>query len=224
MVSIDSDILKFNEHVKDLLKKLKARGAITHDLLANLFKAYKATSDKEFVKYIDQKKNDYDEGINVTPIKLMLLAANKYKTMKQDNEWNAPSIEQEQIIALRAQINKLKVSKANKDNKPNDKETDEGPQKTKSKWKRRDTRPSWMFVAPKQGEPDKKTVKGKVWHWCNKHQAWGKHLQSECRGKGYYPNKRTHKDGTPDKDKMPPNKKLKIANALSSILEDEDSE
>jgi hypothetical protein len=224
MVSIDSDVLKFNEHVKDLLKKLKARGAITHDLLANLFKAYKATSDKEFVKYIDQKKNDYDEGINVTPIKLMLLAANKYKTMKQDNEWNAPSIEQEQIIALRAQINKLKVSKANKDNKPNDKETDEGPQKTKSKWKRRDTRPSWMFVAPKQGEPDKKTVKGKVWHWCNKHQAWGKHLQSECRGKGYYPNKRTHKDGTPDKDKMPPNKKLKIANALSSILEDEDSE
>jgi hypothetical protein len=81
-----------------------------------------------------------------------------------------------------------------------------------------------MFVAPKQGEPDKKTVKGKVWHWCNEHQAWGKHLQSECRGKGYYPNKRTHKDGTPDKDKMPPNKKLKIANALSSILEDEDSE
>ena len=224
MVSIDSDILKFNEHVKDLIKKLKSRGAITHDLLANLFKAYKAASDKEFVKYIDQKKNDYDEGINVTPIKLMLLAANKYKTMKQDNEWNAPSIEQEQIIALRAQINKLKLSKANKD-KPDVKETNVNPQKTKSKWKRRDTRPSWMFVAPKQGEPTKKTVNGKVWQWCSKHQAWGRHSQSECKGKGYYPNKRTlTKDNTSDKNEMPPNKKLKIANALSSILEDEDSE
>ena len=220
MVSIDSDILKFNEHVKDLLKKLKARGAITHDLLANLFKAYKATSDKVFVKYIDQKKNDYDEGMYVTPIKLMLLAANKYKTMKQDNEWNAPSIEQEQIIALRAQINKLKSSKANK-GKPDAKETNDDPQKSKSKWKRRDTRPSWMFVAPKPGEPEKKTVNGQVWHWCKKHQAYGKHLPSECRGKGYVPNKKTHIN---DKGETPPSKKLKIANALSSILENEDSE
>jgi hypothetical protein len=77
MVSINSDVLKFNEHVKDLLKKLKLRGAITHDLLASLFKVYKSTSDKEFIKHINQKKNDYDEGINVSPIKLMLLACSK---------------------------------------------------------------------------------------------------------------------------------------------------
>ena len=144
MVSIDSNILKFNEHIKDLIKKLKSRGSITHDLLANL-------------------------------------------------------------------------SKANKD-KSDVKETNVNPQKTKSKWKRRDTRPSWMFVAPKQGEPTKKTVNSKVWQWCSKHQAWGRHTQSECKGKGYYPNKRTlTKDDTSDKNKIPPSKKLKIANALSSI-------
>ena len=82
-----------------------------------------------------------------------------------------------------------------------------------------------MFVAPKQGEPAKKTVSGKVWQWCSKHQARGRHSQSECKGKGYYPNKRTlSKDGTSDKNEMPPSKKLKIANALSSILEEEDLE
>jgi hypothetical protein len=24
-----------------------------------------------------------------------------------------------------------------------------------------------MFIAPKHGEPEKKTVNSKVWHWCN---------------------------------------------------------
>lgn len=227
MVSIDSDILKFNEHVKDLLKKLKARGAITHDLLANLFKAYKATSDKEFVKYINQKKNDYDEGNSISPIKLMLLAANKYKTMKQDEEWNAPSVEQEQIIALRAQVDKLKkTTKANKTKLEDKQETEDVPRKSTNKTKRRDKRPSWMFVAPKQGEPAQKKVKGKDWHWCKKHKAWGRHLPSECKGKGYFPtNKRVHfEEGTSDKNTSTSNKKLKIANALSSVLEDEDSD
>jgi hypothetical protein len=69
-----------------------------------------------------------------------LLAANKYKTMKQDKESNLPSIEQEQIIVPCAKINKLKVSsKANK-GKTEAKETDGDTQRTKSKskWKHRD--------------------------------------------------------------------------------------
>ena len=76
-----------------------------------------------------------------------------------------------------------------------------------------------MFVAPKQGEFTKKTVNSKVWQWCSKHQAWGRHSQSECKGKGYYSNKRTiTKDDTSNNNEAPPNKKLKIANALSSIM------
>jgi len=100
MVSIDSDIIKFNDHVKELLQQLHARGGTTHDLLSNLFKAYKVVKDKEFTKYINDKKNEYDEGKNILPSHLMLLAANKFKTMKQDDEWNAPSEELEQIMAL----------------------------------------------------------------------------------------------------------------------------
>jgi len=37
--------VKFNEHVKDLMDSLYARGQTTEDLLANLFKAYKAVKD-----------------------------------------------------------------------------------------------------------------------------------------------------------------------------------
>ena len=225
MVSIDSDVLKFNEHVKDLLKKLMSRGAITHDLLANLFKAYRAASDKEFVKYINKKKDEYDEGTDVTPIKLMLLAANKYKTMKQDNEWNAPTIEQEQIIALRAQVDKLKIA-TKKANKSDKKDTEDQPSTRSNKGKRRDKRPSWMFVAPKQDEPAKKTLNGKDWHWCKKHKAWGRHLPSKCKGKGYVPVKRarTEEEASTDTSAAPPSKKVRIANALSSVMEDQDSE
>jgi hypothetical protein len=51
------------------------------------------------------------------------------------------------------------------------------------------------------------------------------YLPSQCLGRGNAPIKGTQfKDSTPDKDEMPPNKKLKIANALSSILKDDDYE
>lgn len=232
MVSIDSDIPKFNEHVKDLLTRLHARGAMTFDLLANLFKAYKSASDKEFVKYINHKKNDYDEGNDISPDRLMLLAANRYKTMKQDQEWNAPSVEQEQIIALKAQVDKLKISKANKDKKDTSTKEKTGGKpyaKKDQQFKKRKPRPAWMFVAPKQGQAEKKTVDGKEYHWCKKHEAWGRHLPSKCEGKGWIPGKRktTDKkvtwgsDANDNDSQVPPSKKLKIAQALSSILDDD---
>ena len=79
MVSIDSDITKFNKQVKNIIEQLHARGETTQDLLANLFKAYKAASDKGFVEYIQKKQDEYDEGKEVHPDKLMLLAENKFR-------------------------------------------------------------------------------------------------------------------------------------------------
>jgi len=112
MVSIYLDIIKFNDHIKELVQQLHARGGTTHDLLLNLFKAYKVIKDKEFTKYINDKKNEYNEGKDINPSQLMLLASNKFKTMKQDDEWNAPSEEQEQIMALQAQVKKACASVA----------------------------------------------------------------------------------------------------------------
>jgi len=44
-LTIGCDITKFNAYIKDLIDSLTARGGTTNDLLANLFKAYKAISD-----------------------------------------------------------------------------------------------------------------------------------------------------------------------------------
>ena len=71
IATISYDITKFNEHVMDLVKGLDARGARTEDLLANLFKAYRSVNDHNFVDYIKTKKDQYDEGQDVTPEGLM---------------------------------------------------------------------------------------------------------------------------------------------------------
>jgi len=62
---------------------------MTHDLLANLFKAYKVVTDCKFVSYICKKKDQYEEGENIDTDLLMLQADNKFKTMFQSKTWNA---------------------------------------------------------------------------------------------------------------------------------------
>jgi hypothetical protein len=67
IVKLEYDIEKFNSKVKTYQRGLAARGAITSDLLSNLFKAYKAVSDSEFVDYIKYQETKYDDGETITP-------------------------------------------------------------------------------------------------------------------------------------------------------------
>ena len=57
---IDNDINKFHKYVKVLIDNLHARGETTHDLLANLFKAYAACSDQTFVKYMSDVQTRWE--------------------------------------------------------------------------------------------------------------------------------------------------------------------
>ena len=104
IATIGQDITKFNAYVKSLVTSLEARGETSTDLLSNLFKGYKACSDKEFVHYIKTKEEKYEEGEDIDINRLMLLADNKYKILVEKGAWDAPSAEEEKIIALQAQI------------------------------------------------------------------------------------------------------------------------
>ena len=80
----------------------------------NLIRANKAVSDKDFIQYINKKKDDYDNCKDISVNQLMVLVAKKFKTKKQDGGGGggggyAPSGEQKQIWA---QIEKLKQSMA----------------------------------------------------------------------------------------------------------------
>jgi hypothetical protein len=87
------------------VEQLAARGKTLSDLLINLFAANMAVvPDKKFVEYVEKQKDKFDEGEDMTTKKLMQVALIKYKDRKRADKWKAPSVEEEQIIALTAQI------------------------------------------------------------------------------------------------------------------------
>ena len=218
--TIGHDIVKFNAYVKDLLDSLNARGETTHDLLSNVFKAYKSTSDKTFVEYIRKKEDQYDEGDDIDVDLLMLQAGNKYKTMVQQGTWAAPSAEEEKIIALESKIQQLQKSsskKGKKNSQPKGKaKKDSGKSRTK--------KPDWMTKEPAPHEMNKsKKVNNREYWWCKTHKSWCRHKDSECKGLGIKMPQNKDKSPSPNASKSDSEKqRLKLSSALETVMEEEE--
>jgi hypothetical protein len=221
MTTTNSDITKFNAYVDNLTNSLSARGETTKDLLTNLFKGYRAATDRTFVEYITKKEDDYDEGREVEPIVLMDLAENKYKKMVEEGRWNAPSDSDAKIIALKAELDKLKKAKGkNPGAKPTVK-PDEGKKPRREK-------PAWMLKAPIDSQPKEKTVDTKKYYWCPAHASWVMHKPSECRGTSYKGPPPKAPQAAAGAAKKPPaaatNKALSLARSLAALVEQESEE
>ena len=76
-----------------------------------------------------------------------------------------------------------------------------------------------MTTKPKQGEPTKKMVGDKEFHWCTKHEAWGRHKPQDCEGKGVKRSDLKSANKAADKAQA-----LKLSKALSSIVEQDDDD
>lgn len=224
MTEVNSDIEKFNRYVKVQVEALETRGEITQDLLANLFTAYSAASDREFKTYIKTKENAYDDGEEISTTQLMHQALTKYKSLVEMDMWNAPSEEETKIIALEAQLRQLSQrSKVNKKSQPKESKSVGGSKRGKqepTKQGKRTNKPDWMTTKPKAGEPNKVARDGKDYWWCPKHACWVRHKPEECEGTGI---KRSDLKAS-KKGKNEQNKALKISRALASIVQDEDEE
>lgn len=183
MQDVGSDIEQFNIDVQTYVMALVARGQTTSDLLVNLFRGYKSTSDETFRKYIGDREDDYNDGtLDLTPERLMSLAVNKYRTLVDDNSWNQESSQQKQIVALNAQLQKL-IGERNKKPTPTNKDA-----KPKPSFKGKDNKatknrkyPDWKYKAPTGNEPRAKSIKGKQFYWCKHHELWCEHKEEECR-------------------------------------------
>ena len=181
MSTINNDISKFNAYVRHLQLSLAARGAQSGDLLSNLFKGYLACSDRIFVRYIEKKQEDYEEGNNVTPNELMLLAKTRYDVIREKGLWNALSPEQKEILALKAQVNGL--SKKQQSNHQENKQN-----KDRDNTRRKPKLPKWIFQEPPKDTLQKpKTWKDFQWFWCGKStggkcERYRQHQGSECKG------------------------------------------
>jgi hypothetical protein len=80
ILTIDSNIGKFNQYVKLLVQSLTARNQKTSNLLINLFKGYGAVSDEVFRAGLMRKQDNHEEGEELRPEELMVAAKKKYNT------------------------------------------------------------------------------------------------------------------------------------------------
>jgi hypothetical protein len=162
ILTVDSDIGKFNQYVKLLVQSLTARNQKTSDLLINLFKGYGAVSDEVFRAWLMRKQDDHEEGEELTPDELMIAAKNKFDTMVEKGTWNAPTAE-EKIVALEAKFNSTMKSLNKKVTFDNSKKkvAKAGSDKPSSKKKEGDHPKKWK--APKQGDKKEVEFKGHTW-------------------------------------------------------------
>jgi hypothetical protein len=185
MSTVDSNIELFNQHGKVNRDGITARGESNDDLTINLFKAYLCLTDRDFVRYMRNKKDSYDDGEYFTVEKTLTMSLIKFQILKDSGKWNSLSPEQEQIMALTSEVTHLKYhnlklannskpiksknsgkkpKKYGKGKKPINKSVDE------EKW-------DWKKVPPKEGEPQSKQMPDfdNIHHWCEYHQAWAVH-------------------------------------------------
>ena len=105
IVTMHSNIATFNLKVTEITTKLAAGGEDSSNLLVYLFLAYLEAEDKDFVNFIKMLKMCHDSGIEqIMPQQLMDQALMHYHQGVQDGSWKAPMAEQEQLIALTAQL------------------------------------------------------------------------------------------------------------------------
>jgi hypothetical protein len=223
-VIIASDITKFNGYVRLLFHSLAARGETSNNLCTNLFKGYGAATDKIFVDYIGRKKERYEEGEDVLADALKKQAKNKYKLMKKNATWNAPSEQEEKILALMTEVRSLKKSK--KKDAPYKK--GDKPEKGKSYQhgkKVATLKPSWFLKEPRPEEISKpKEWNGKTWYYCSP-KTGGKcsgayciHKRSQCEEKGRKFEKKEAKRKADDSSNT--KRKLKLAKAYNTRVKE----
>ena len=122
MKSVDNNVTIFDEFVRQQSDGLTAKGKSSSEVMVHLFKGYLAAPDKEFATFIKQKKNDYEEGQDLQEDELMTMAENKFKSLVCTGEWNTPSKEQKEILALTAKLESItKKKKLQKNNKRKEK-------------------------------------------------------------------------------------------------------
>ena len=216
------NITKFNMYVKNLVDQLRARGEFTNDLLINLFKGYLSATDKSFTAYIDKKLETYEEGQDMSADQLMLWARNEYDLLLDKGTWNAPTEQEEKIIALQAQVKemekKLSEKKPQSSSKPKSPKNKSQDKKKKSK---RVEKPDWFIKLPTDVNK-KVTWNNREWNWCGKAtggkcESYVVHKPSECKGLKRMGNNQAPKP-------KPKKTKFKAQQALTTPKESDDDE
>ena len=160
----------------------------------------------------------------------MVLAGNKYKLLVEQGLWDAPSAEEEKIIALRAEVQELKKSQTDTPSNAPTEEQPKGATTKARKKKQPKPKPAWFTVEPSANKLKvPRQWNNREWWWCSP-KTGGKcdgvyriHKPCDCQGTGgkFVP-KRKEPD-TSNGDANNNNTRLRVQSALQQAADDQDS-
>jgi hypothetical protein len=180
-----NNILLFNTYVRDQMNILSSRGQDSPDLLSHVFEGYLECADQDFhafateaERHFDMNKEDY------TWESLLAQGEQQYSIAKTKSKWMHLTKEQEEIISLRAEVQRQsgnpKPSTRDKGKPPTKKhkKTHNGAKKAKKVFTGES---AWRMT--RGTGPTTKTIDGNTWKWCSHHGYWCDHHDNECRDK-----------------------------------------
>ena len=182
----------------------------------NLFKGYANAADEDFTRYIQNKRDDYEDGSTLTVENLMMLAINKYELKVENNTWSVADKKDNRIIALEAEVEKLKSSKGTR--KGNGGNINSGNDDN--------NKYAWKTIPPAPGAPRFRLWNKKQYHWCPTHEAWTIHTPESCNGKKGDTGNKTKTEPTPPAPSASTSEKqsLYLNQALQAIQEDQEDD
>ncbi len=192
--TIKGDIELLHSYFDSNYTQIIACGATINNPVNILFSAYMIVPCNNFRSYIKCKQDAYTDGtLTLTHKELIMLATNMFNLLKQEGMWEAKSPDEDKIVAIQAEHTALKgqfqlapnLKKAagtKDDDKEGGKKQGGGENKKKKNKKNNANKKekNWKKIPPKEGEAHEKKVKGRTWHWCKHHMAWGNHKEELC--------------------------------------------
>lgn len=176
---LSGNISDFNNHVKNIGTAMTSYGERADELMMNVMMAYEEVEDEDFVSYIKNKRNFWEEGqINLDLNTLMNDAENYYKIRVQHGKWKALTNAKTELAAMKA----LYAKQNNNNTQGKEGKKAKMPYEERMKLDRINN--PWKYLEPKHGEPQTKVVKGATVHWCANHKRWLGHGTSQCVGVG----------------------------------------
>jgi hypothetical protein len=89
MSTVDSNIESFNQHDKVNRDGITAHGESKYDLTIHIFKAYLCVMHRDFVYYMRNKKDSYDDGEDFSVEHLLTMSLIKFQILKDSGKWNS---------------------------------------------------------------------------------------------------------------------------------------
>jgi hypothetical protein len=177
------DVRAFHDWVQRKLNALKQTGHTSTDVATHLLTAYKTSNDLQLRLYIERLEDiARDSGTYLQGRDLMNKVKLKFDSLETARKLEAIATRDDDIVALKAQLEELKKSNGDNFNQSDTKEDDESENEREKSSRRSSSKiPKELKKKKKPSDLTKpQVINGVDWFYCNIHK-WCKHQDVDCR-------------------------------------------